>query len=126
MIRGFLFLTLLGASLLAQITPAVYFEIEIKAQQMTIEGQEKRLACMQAGCSMQEQYNIDGEYQTKIFNMYSQYGTSPSKMAAYYTHHDKEVDAFLENDEALQFQMDQLNETFEMISEEIRALVEAQ
>jgi len=126
MIKILLLIGLLSATIYADITPKIYFELEIKAQELTIEGQKKRLVCMQNSCPMSEQYQIDGDYQTKIFDIYEKEGTTPSKIAAYYTHNYKAIDAYLENDEILKSQLNELTQTYEETSQEIRAQVEAQ
>ena len=107
-------------------TSELYFELEIKAQEMTIEGQKKRLECMQNSCPMSAQYKIDGDYQTKISQIYEEQGTTPSKVAAYYTHHYKDIDKYLEENNTIQTKLEELTQTYEEISQEIRALVEAQ
>ncbi|RLB75752.1 MAG: hypothetical protein DRH06_07335 [Deltaproteobacteria bacterium] len=117
---------LLSISTYANMTSELYFELELKAQEMTIQGQNERLQCMQNSCPMSAQYKIDGDYQTKIFQVYQEQGTTPSKVAAYYTHNYKKIDTYLKENESLKNKMDELSQTFEEISQQIRTLVEAQ
>lgn len=125
MIKIFLLIGLLAIGAYANMTVEKYFELKVKAQEMTLQGQKERLQCMQKSCPMPEQYKIDGDYQTKIFEIYQKQNTTPSKVAAYYTHHSKEIDNYLQNNEALQSKLNTLKQTYEEISQEIRAQVEA-
>jgi hypothetical protein len=117
---------LLVVSLFAEMTPERYYELEMKAQDVTLEGKQVQLACAQRECSVSDIYVIDGEYQAKVFEVYKEYGTTPSKIAVYYTHNEKEIKQYLLKNESLQNQMYNNLQTFEMISSDIQNLLEAQ
>jgi hypothetical protein len=126
MIKIFLLVGLLFAGAYAHMTPEKYFELELKAQEMTIQGQQERLKCMQNSCPISQQYKIDGDFQAKIFQIYQEQATTPSKIAAYYTYNSKEIDSYLQKNELLKNKLNNLGQTYEEISQKIRTLVETQ
>lgn len=117
---------LLAMSLFAQMTPQQYYEAEMKAQEITLEGKQAQLECAQRECLLSEIYSIDGDYQLKVINLYKEYETTPSKIVVYYTNNEKEIKEYLSNNESLQSTMEENLENFEMISHKIQTLVEAQ
>jgi hypothetical protein len=120
-----LFIVTTSGIAFAGIDPQTYFEIEVKARQMTLAGMDKRLACMKNGCPLAEQYAIDEEYRQKILNMYEEYGTTPSRLSAWYTHHAEETKNYLLTHPRLQLQFDDLDYSFETLSDAINTLLEA-
>jgi len=119
-----LLIGLLGMSLFAEMTPEKYYELELKAQEITFEGKEMQLSCAQRKCLLSEIYNIDGEYQSKVSNLYTQYGTTPSKIIVYYTHNEKKINQYLSENIALQNKLDENLEKFEAKSQQIENQIE--
>ena len=111
----------------AELSPATYFEIEIKARELTIAGMQERLACMQdQNCPTGQAAEIDAVSQATISNMYLEHNTTPSRIAAYYTHNSQAVDDYFRYNIELQVTMNQLTATFESVSDEIKPLLEEQ
>jgi hypothetical protein len=111
----------------AELSPATYFEIEIKARELTITGMRERLTCMQdLSCPDSQAAEIDEASQTTISNMYQGYNTTPSRIATYYTQNSQAVDDYFRYNIELQVTMNQLTATFESVSDEIKPLLEEQ
>ncbi|MDH3393797.1 MAG: hypothetical protein OEL66_07295 [Desulfobulbaceae bacterium] len=108
----------------AEQSPQTYYEIEIKARELTLEGMEKRLECMLAGCSVSEQLAIDERYQEKIMAMHEEYSTTSSQLAAWYTHHALETENYFLTSPQLQMRLDELETSFETLSDKINILLE--
>lgn len=120
-------LLLITATAYAELNPTTYFEIEIKARQLAITGMQERLACMQdQNCPDSRAAEIDEIFQAVIINMYMKYNTTPSQVAAYYTHNSQAVDDYLRYNINLQVTLNQLTATFESVSDKIRPLLEMQ
>lgn len=118
---------LLATAAHAELNSATYFEIEIKARELTITGMRERLACMQdQNCPASQAAEIDEASQTAISNMYMEYNTSPSRVAAYYTHNSKVVDNYFRYNIELQVTMNQLAAIYDSVSDEIKPLLEEQ
>jgi len=103
-----------------------YYEIEIKARELTLESMEKRLACMNDNCPLADQFAIDEEYIQKIDLMHEGYSTTPSQLAAWYTQHAKEAESYFLTSPRLQIRLDELNISFDTLSDSIKTLLEAQ
>ena len=111
----------------ADLSPASYYEIEIRELQLTISGMEERLACMRdQNCTADEALAIDETNQMQIIKLYREYNTTPSKRAAYYTHNSQEVDDYYNKNLKIQSTFNKLTDTYELLSDEINTLLEVQ
>ena len=110
----------------AELTPATYFEIEVKARELMISGMEERLACMQnPDCPDNQAAEIDESAQSAILNMHMEYDTTPSLVAGYYTNNSQAVDDYFRYNIDLQVTLNQLTDSYESISDAITPLLEA-
>lgn len=111
----------------ADLSPASYYEIEIRELQLTISGMEERLVCMRdQNCTADEALAIDETNQMQIIKLYLEYNTTPSKRAAYYTHNSQEVDDYYNKNLKIQTTFNKLTDTYELLSDEINTLLEVQ
>ena len=110
----------------AEMNPQAYYELEIQARELTLEGMQKRLTCMRSDCQAPAQYAIDEEYQQKIMTLHEKNGTTPSRLAAWYTHHAVEAENYRLTNPQLQMRFDALSDSYEKISDEIKKLMETQ
>lgn len=110
----------------AEMNPQAYYELEIQARELTLEGLKKRLACIRSNCELPAQYAIDEEYQQKIMTLHEKAGTTPSRLAAWYTNHAAETENYRLVNPQLQMQLDTLSGSFEEHSDEIKKLMEIQ
>ena len=116
---------LLAAPFALAMDPATYFEIEVAARQITIDGMQARLACMQdSDCPSSRAASIDEETQTRVVNRHLESDISPSRLAAYYSQNTKAINDYLAHDLNLQITLNQLTATFDSLSDEINALLE--
>jgi len=119
-------LTLLGLSSLSALDVPTYYEVDIKSMQISIEGSESVLAHLKSGADIQEQYALDDQLQERLTKLFESVGSTPSKHAGYYMKHQKEVQAYYENNSTLQEKYVQLKYELETINKQIKTLREAQ
>jgi hypothetical protein len=120
------FLLTTSGTALAGMDPQTYFEIEIRARQLTLESMEQRLACMKNGCPLPEQYAIDEECWQRILGMHSEYSITPSRLSGWYSNHMNETEGYLLSHPRLKLQLDDLDTSFETFSDAITTIREAQ
>lgn len=121
-----LFLLTPAAVVAAAIDPETYYEIEVRARELNIEGMEARLLCMQNGCDLQSQYAIDEEYQKRNILLHEEYDITPSQLAGWYTQNMEETEKYLLTSPNLQLQLEHLSFSYENLSDAITTLQEAQ
>lgn len=119
-----LLLTLVGTSSLMALDIETYYDLDIKAMQMSLEGSKERLACIQASCPLGEQYAIDDKVQEEIEILYENAGTTPSKHIGFYTQNAKEAQAYYDNDPTLQETYRTLTDEIEAINSQLKTLME--
>ncbi len=115
---------LLGNPLFAM-DVSTYYDVDIKAMQISVESSQKVFLLLRSGATLEEQYTVINETQEKLRKLFSSVGTTPSKHAGYYMKHQKEVKDFYENDSTLQDQYAQLEEKLENINKKIQTIREA-
>jgi hypothetical protein len=81
---------------------------------------------MRNNCQLSEQYMIDEDYQQNILMLHEKNGTTPSRLAAWYTHHAVETENYRMTNPQLQMRLDTLSTSFEKLSDEINSVLEAQ
>jgi hypothetical protein len=104
---------------------ATYFDVDIKAMQISVKSSQKVLLLLQSGASLEEQYTIIDETQEKLRKLFTSVDSTPSKHAGYYMKHQKEVKDFYENNSTLKEQYLQLEEKLENINKTIQTIREA-
>jgi hypothetical protein len=124
LIKALLASTISTVSLLALDIPT-YYNLDLQAMQLTLDGSKERLACLQANCSKEAQYAIDDKIQKKIYNLYAYEGTTPSKHIGFYTQHQKEAQDYFDNNISLQAQYSAIEAEIETINDALKALMEA-
>jgi len=116
--------TISMVSLLALDVPT-YYNLDLQAMQLTLDGSKERLACLQSNCSKEAQYAIDDKVQKKIFNLYASEGTTPSKHIGFYTQHQKEAQDYFDNNISLQSQYSTIEAEIETVNDALKTLMEA-
>jgi len=101
-----------------------YYELDIKAMELTLEGSKERLKCLKANCPLTEQYAIDDKVQKSISELYMEAGTTPSKHIGYYMQHSVEAKAYYDNNETLQERYKTLQEDIEDINSQLKTIME--
>ncbi len=104
---------------------ATYYDVDIKAMQISVESSQKVFLLLRSGATLEEQYTVINETQEKLRKLFSSVDSTPSKHAGYYMKHQKEVKDFYENDSTLQDQYAQLEEKLENINKKIQTIREA-
>lgn len=123
----FLLLTLFSRTgFSADITPGLYFELEIKSSRLNLESMEKQLSCFQRGCPDSERYAISDEYEQKTVALHKARQTSASRLSGWYTRNADMVDTYLLTNPNLQIQLEELAASFEVLSDAIKPFLEAQ
>ena len=106
--------------------PHTYFEIEIRARQLTLDGMEARLLCMQNDCPESELHTLDQDNFNKVLAMHEEYGTTPSRLSGWYSNHMQETEGYLLNNPQIMIRLDELETSFEALSDAIKTLAEVQ
>ena len=112
------FLSLMGLDI------PTYYELDIKAMEMTLEGSKERLTCLKNNCSLNEQYAIDDRVQESINQLYMNYGTTPSKHIGFYTQNSTKARKFYENNETLKEIYFTLQDKIENINSQLKTIME--
>lgn len=118
-------LALMGTSSLLALDVETYYDLDIKAMEMTLEGSKERLACLQASCPLKEQYAIDDRVQEKIETLYGNAGTTPSKHIGFYTQNVQEAQTYYDNNPTLQETYRTLTDEIEAINSQLKTIMEA-
>jgi hypothetical protein len=126
MVAKGIILLILGTQVSSALDVPTYYNLDIQAMQMTLEGSKERLACLQRSCPLSEQYRIDDAVQQKIVELFASEGTTPSKHMGFYMQHSKEVKAYLENSSELQETYQSLQDSIESVNAELKTIMEAQ
>ena len=117
-------LSLIGTSSLMALDISTYYDLDIKAMQMTLEGSKERLSCMKNACPQNELYAIDDRVQEKISLLYAKAGTTPSKHIGFYTRNVKEAKAYYANNEILQNKYASLTDAIEAVNSQLKVMME--
>jgi len=96
-----------------------YFELEIKAMELTVQSYERQLECCQRGCSDDELQRIRFENHQKTGELFTRYGTTGGKWLAYYTRHRAELDPLYKNSEWAR-QLDELRRRLEELDQQLQ------
>lgn len=123
-LKTLLFSSISTVSLLALDIPT-YYNLDLQAMQLSLDGSKERLACLQANCSKEAQYAIDDKVQKKIFNLYASEGTTPSKHIGFYTQHQKETQDYFDKNISLQAQYSAIEDEIETVNDALKARMEA-
>ncbi len=118
-------LVLLSGSTVMALNVPEYYDLDIKAMEMTLEGSKERLSCMQNACPLEEQYAIDDRVQKQIETLYANAGTTPSKHIGFYTRNVKEAKAYYDNNPTLQERYQTLIDEIEAINSQLKVIMEA-
>jgi len=121
-------LIILGVSTLAlaDLIPKTYWELEIAIRTLTIEGMQQRVKCLhQEECSLDKQMKLSSKYQEKIYKVFQDYNTTPSKELVYENKNRKIIEQYLQENEDISKKVDELKAQFENYSNQITEIMEA-
>jgi hypothetical protein len=123
--KTLLLATLFSTSIVAM-DVATYYDVDIKSIQISIEGSKKVLACLQSGCSLQEQYALDDTIQKNLRDLFASVDSTPSKHTGFYMRHQQEVQEYYENNVTLQEKYQELKKELETVNSKIKTQREEQ
>jgi len=123
--KTLLLATLFSTSIVAM-DVATYYDVDIKSIQISIEGSKKVLACLESGCSLQEQYALDDTIQKNLRDLFASVDSTPSKHAGFYMRHQQEVQEYYENNITLQEKYQELKKELETVNSKIKIQREEQ
>jgi hypothetical protein len=119
-----LLVSIASLSLLMGLDIPTYYQLDIKAMEMTLEGSKERLSCLRNDCSLSEQYAIDDRVQQSINDLYLSFETTPSKHIGYYTQNSVDARAYYDNNETLQEIYRTLQDKIEDVNSQIKTIME--
>jgi len=108
-------------SLHAELTPELYFELDFKVKDLSIQRQEAHIKCAEDACSAADHFHLDGDYQEQTFDIYKAYGTTPIKSLKYATKNREAIQAYLAEHEELQNKIEVYKQDFELLSAELES-----
>lgn len=112
----------LGLSAYANMTPQKYFELDFKVKELSLERQQTHKTCAEQACSAADYYRIDGEYQTRTFDLYGTYATTPAQALLYANRNRADIQQYLNKHEEIQNQIEAYRLQFDAIDAEIKSL----
>jgi hypothetical protein len=119
-----LLVSIASLSLLVGLDIPTYYQLDIKAMEMTLEGSKERLSCLKNDCPLTEQYAIDDKVQQSVSDLYLNFGTTPSKHIGYYTQNSVDARAYYDNNETLQEIYRTLQDKIEDVNSQIKTIME--
>ena len=98
-----------------------YYQLELKAQKITLEGKKEKLSCLQKKrCSNSKLYAIDEKYLIKVSDLYYKHKTTPAKIVLYYTQNEDKLKEYLLKQQEIKNILDDNLEKFEELSQNIK------
>lgn len=119
-----LLVSIASLSLLVGLDIPTYYQLDIKAMEMTLEGSKERLSCLKNDCPLIKQYAIDDRVQQGINDLYLSFETTPSKHIGYYTQNSVDARAYYDNNETLQEIYRTLQDKIEDVNSQIKTIME--
>lgn len=107
-----------------ELTPETFFQADIEARQVTIEGMYDRLDLLSSGtATMQEEMQLNEATEQQVSAVFAKYGTTQNDHLVYAQKNTEALAQFLEINPDYQAAYDSLNDQFEAASDSINALL---
>ena len=113
-------------SLYAELTPKIYFELDFKVKDLSIQRQQANIQCAQDSCSKADYYHLEGDYQGQILEIYKTYGVTPVKSLVYANKNKEAIQSYLEEHQEVQDQIELYKQEFEELDTQLKNEMEAQ
>lgn len=102
-----------------------YFDLDIKALEISLRDSQRKLQCIKDNCSLDEKYSINTQTQNDIEDLFSEKNTTTSKHAGFYMQNKKYIDKYYSENLQLKNRYQSLINQIESINSKIKSLMES-
>lgn len=102
-----------------------YFDLDIKALEISLRDSQRKLQCIKDNCSLDEKYSINTQTQNDIEDLFSEKNTTTSKHTGFYMQNKKYIDKYYSENLQLKNRYQSLINQIESINSKIKSLMES-